>query len=228
MNFGEIQFWIVLVACGAISIGLRNLVTRVRPRLLAVYDSLALAGTCLFLFYVGAGLSFFIFIVELAFTYLSLRGLSQAPQKWRRIASGMVIMVLLFILGYFKYADFVLNTILHLNVTVSTNGIPPGISFYTFQMVAFVLDTVWDNHPIPGPLSFINFISFFPQIVAGPIERRTDLLPQVERFRFRVRQESLTMGLPIVVLGLFYKLVLADNLASFIRCHQASTNWLPI
>jgi len=84
--------------------------------------------------------------------------------------------------------------------------IPVGISFYSFQKVAFVVDTLVFKQPLPRFLDYLNFAGFFPQIVAGPIERRRDLLPQMEQFRFRWSAENINEGASWIALGLFFKL----------------------
>jgi D-alanyl-lipoteichoic acid acyltransferase DltB (MBOAT superfamily) len=91
--------------------------------------------------------------------------------------------------------------------------IPVGISFYTFQKVGFAIDTLHFRKPLPRFLEYLNFVAFFPQIVAGPIERRQNLLPQMEAFRFRWLPKSIDEGIGWIVLGLFFKCCLADNLA---------------
>jgi D-alanyl-lipoteichoic acid acyltransferase DltB (MBOAT superfamily) len=88
--------------------------------------------------------------------------------------------------------------------------------------VGFVLDTVAFRKPLPRFLDYMNFAGFFPQIVAGPIERRADLLPQMESFRFRWRAEDLNDGARWIALGLFFKLCLADNAALYF--HGQSPN----
>ncbi len=93
--------------------------------------------------------------------------------------------------------------------------IPVGISFYTFQKVAFVVDTLAFHKPLPRFLDYMNFAGFFPQIVAGPIERRENLLPQMEQFRFRWDPAALNEGAVWIALGLFFKCCLADNLAIY-------------
>jgi len=73
-------------------------------------------------------------------------------------------------------------------------------------------------------LDYVNFISFFPQIVAGPIERRRDLLPQIESFRLKFTGENFEKGLRWLSLGLFMKFVLADNLAPYIELDKMIDN----
>jgi D-alanyl-lipoteichoic acid acyltransferase DltB (MBOAT superfamily) len=108
--------------------------------------------------------------------------------------------------------------------------IPPGISFYTFQKVAFVIDSFKSkNRQNIDFLDYLNFASFFPQIVAGPIERRADLLPQIQGFRFKLNLENLEIGIRWIVFGLFFKLVLSDNIAPLIdlsTVHNAWAVWL--
>jgi D-alanyl-lipoteichoic acid acyltransferase DltB (MBOAT superfamily) len=115
---------------------------------------------------------------------------------------------------YYKYSHFLVNGILRADVPgLSELIIPVGLSFYTFQVVGFVVDTVIHKHPLPQFLDFMNFAAFFPQIVAGPIERRENLLPQMERFRFRWDPKAMDEGAAWIVIGLFFKVCLADNLA---------------
>jgi D-alanyl-lipoteichoic acid acyltransferase DltB (MBOAT superfamily) len=119
-------------------------------------------------------------------------------------------------LAYYKYASFLFNQVMGFEFSTFEHVvIPVGISFYSFQMIAFVIDTLGFKKPIPRFLDFLNFAGFFPQIVAGPIERRADLLPQMERFQFRWRAKDIDAGASWVVLGLFFKLCLADNMALY-------------
>ena len=115
---------------------------------------------------------------------------------------------------FYKYGGFLGNDILGLESRSFTNVIiPVGISFYTFQLISFAVDTLKRSHPLPSPLNTLNFAGFFPQIVAGPIERREALLPQLEKFRFRWDKKAIEIGLTWMILGLFFKRCLADNFA---------------
>jgi D-alanyl-lipoteichoic acid acyltransferase DltB (MBOAT superfamily) len=76
-----------------------------------------------------------------------------------------------------------------------------------------LVDTLIYDKPTPLLLDFMNFAAFFPQLVAGPIERRDDLLPQMQRFHFRFYPSRIRLGVGWIILGLFFKCVLADNLA---------------
>ena len=122
-------------------------------------------------------------------------------------------------LGIFKYFDFFsesLQTILTtLGMEVSTPTLevilPVGISFYTFQSLSYTLDIYRKKlEPTNNLTAFLAYIAFFPQLVAGPIERASNLLPQFLTTR-KVTQQSMEMGIWLIIWGLFKKVVLADN-----------------
>lgn len=125
------------------------------------------------------------------------------------------------ILGFFKYYDFFVESLagllgdLGLSVHLRTLNIilPVGISFYTFQSMSYALDVYRGTIPATrNVIHFLAFVSFFPQLVAGPIERASHLLPQFGETR-RISVEMVREGLWLVIWGLFKKVVLADNFA---------------
>lgn len=133
-----------------------------------------------------------------------------------RLLLGLMIPLLLLPLFYYKYADFAINDVLGQDFDVIRNLIiPVGISFYTFQVIAFCIDTLMNKEPIPGFVNYMLFCSFFPQIVAGPIERKKDLLPQMENIQPGFLAANLKTGISYVLIGIYFKSVLADNLASY-------------
>lgn len=193
----------------------------------------------LFLFWNAAQSSFIIFAFELVFNYAMVR-LMQRQKGWRAQAiATLVIGVDIVILVYFKYLSFLVEDVFGLAFTglsvqftdnvilPGVQGIPPGISFYTFQMVAFVVDSLKcrDMRPLRF-VDYVNFAAFFPQVVAGPIERRSDLLPQIESFRFRFNVEDIDEGLKWLTIGLFMKLVLGDNIAPHINLGDTANAWI--
>ena len=125
------------------------------------------------------------------------------------------------VLGFFKYFGFFASTLvaaLH-GVGIDAHAptlkvvLPVGISFYTFQTMSYTIDVYRRRlAPVRSWPDFALFISFFPQLVAGPIERATHLLPQVLSRR-TVTAEGVNTGLYLVMVGLFKKIVIADNLA---------------
>jgi D-alanyl-lipoteichoic acid acyltransferase DltB (MBOAT superfamily) len=125
------------------------------------------------------------------------------------------------ILGFFKYFGFFVDSaarlleLAGLNIAAPALNIvlPVGISFYTFQTMSYTID-VYRGHlePVRRFSDFALYISFFPQLVAGPIERATHLVPQVLEKR-KITMSGVYAGIYLVVVGLFKKVVVADNLA---------------
>ena len=124
------------------------------------------------------------------------------------------------LLGYFKYGGFLLANFAALASSAGIDYQPPkwdiilpvGISFYTFQTMSYTLDVYLRRaRPARSFLDFALFVTFFPQLVAGPIVRPTDLLPQFAAPRTATRQQVL-WGLMLMTIGLFEKIVLADGL----------------
>jgi D-alanyl-lipoteichoic acid acyltransferase DltB (MBOAT superfamily) len=120
------------------------------------------------------------------------------------------------------------NEILGLESRSFTNVlIPVGISFYTFQLISFAIDTLKRSQPLPSPLNTLNFAGFFPQIVAGPIERREALTsPNSKTFVFVGTKKRSKPGLTWIILGLFFKRCLADNLALTPLVHSGTNPFL--
>lgn len=128
------------------------------------------------------------------------------------------------ILGFFKYFNFFAeNTVALLNaIGIGAHPflidvvLPVGISFYTFQTMSYTID-VYRRHTTPthSLLDFANFVAFFPQLVAGPIERANHLLPQLNLLK-RASSEQVLEGVSLILLGLFAKVYVADNLAEVV------------
>ena len=125
------------------------------------------------------------------------------------------------LLAIFKYAPFANENVARLAELLGLDGpepltdwvIPVGISFYTFQTLSYSIDIYRRNlKPTESLRDFLLFVSFYPQLVAGPIVRAKDLLPQLEHRR-RLLPAAVQMGLYYVIVGLFLKIVVADNLA---------------
>lgn len=129
------------------------------------------------------------------------------------------------ILIFFKYSNFIVNNLNDLLVLFGQQQkmsnfdilLPVGISFYTFQALGYTMDVYRQQiKPEPNVFQYALFVSFFPQLVAGPIERTGNLLPQFkEHKKFSV--EAARKGLVLIAWGLFMKMVLADNLARVVN-----------
>lgn len=137
-----------------------------------------------------------------------------------RVRLGIGVGVPLLVLGVFKYFDFFVESFCQAFGIAQPAGLslilPVGISFYTFQALSYTIDVYQGK--LPREKSFVHFalyISFFPQLVAGPIVKAADFLPQLNENR-RVTIKRLEKGLQIFVFGMFKKVVLADNLSIFV------------
>ena len=147
----------------------------------------------------------------------------EEDDRKRKYWLWLSLFVNLGLLGFFKYYNFFIEnyinafTFLGLKPTLHTLKIilPVGISFYTFQTMSYTIDVYRRKlKPTSDFIVFAAFVSFFPQLVAGPIERATHLLPQFYKSREFDYQKSID-GLRQILWGLFKKVVIADNCADF-------------
>jgi D-alanyl-lipoteichoic acid acyltransferase DltB (MBOAT superfamily) len=127
-------------------------------------------------------------------------------------------------LVFFKYFNFFLDNFFHLfalfgislHAPIWNVILPVGISFYTFQTMSYSIDVYRKQlQPAKNFLDYALFVSFFPQLVAGPIERAKNLLPQILNPR-KLDADKLTEGFFLIYWGLFKKIFIADNLGSFL------------
>lgn len=151
---------------------------------------------------------------------------SRPPHKGRRLFTPKFWMIAnivlnLGILAVFKYYDFFVSEFGQL-FGISTDSLllkiilPVGISFYTFQALSYSIDVYRQKiEPTKDIIAFFAFISFFPQLVAGPIERATNLLPQFLNKR-TFSYDQATDGMRQILWGLFKKIVVADNCATYV------------
>ena len=141
--------------------------------------------------------------------------------KKRKLGLYLSIIVNLGILGTFKYFNFFVDSFAVLGSAVGIKLdtpvmllLPPvGISFYTFQSLSYTIDVYKDfQKPTSNFIDFALFVSFFPQLVAGPIEKASSLLPQISQSR-KVNMDMLRSGLLLILIGLFKKMAIADTAA---------------
>lgn len=145
----------------------------------------------------------------------------------RRIKKAIVSITLIVCLGVlvaFKYFNFLFGALteilavftIHINPVTLHLLLPVGISFYTFQTLSYVIDVYRGKVSVERHFGiYATFISFFPQLVAGPIERTENLLPQIKaKHVFNYNQAA--YGMRLIAWGLFKKMVIADNLAVYV------------
>jgi D-alanyl-lipoteichoic acid acyltransferase DltB (MBOAT superfamily) len=140
-------------------------------------------------------------------------------EKLRRLIFLLGIGLNLGLLGYFKYRDFFLE---NLNLLVGSDwhfarlALPLGISFFTLQQVAFLVDTYQGITRQKKFLDYSLFVCFFPQLIAGPIVHYKDVIPQFEdRNNARFNLDNFTRGLYVFILGLMKKVIIADTFAGW-------------
>ncbi|QNM84795.1 MBOAT family protein [Polaribacter pectinis] len=141
----------------------------------------------------------------------------------RKLLLWTSIIVNLGFLGFFKYYNFFLDNFVtafsFFGTSINSSSLniilPVGISFYTFQTLSYTIDVYRNKlEPTKDIIAFSAFVCFFPQLVAGPIERATNLLPQFKRERFFDNKKAID-GLHLILWGLFKKIVIADSCANY-------------
>jgi D-alanyl-lipoteichoic acid acyltransferase DltB (MBOAT superfamily) len=157
--------------------------------------------------------------------FVAARWIAGSQREGERRAVLLVsVSINLSLLGFFKYWNFFIDSLDLMLAPLGTSAaalhldlvLPLGISFYTFQTMAYTIDVYRrEIEPSRDLLDFALFICFFPQLVAGPIERARNLLPQVQRPR-RVGRDDLHEGKALFVWGLCKKVFVADNLATIV------------
>lgn len=159
-------------------------------------------------------------ISQLMYNAMEKPGQEKRAKQW--VTAGVVLN--LGFLGFFKYFDFFAGS---LEASLATMGVgvdkltldivlPVGISFFTFQAMSYVLDIYRRRiKPDPSLLTFAVYIALFPQLVAGPIVRASWLLPQLQK-QLKFRPANFIIGAELIALGLWLKVVLADNIGPIV------------
>lgn len=134
------------------------------------------------------------------------------------------------VLFYFKYFDFFLstvNSVFGASIALRNILLPLGISFFTFQQISFVVDTYRGEVRDCSLLNYALFVSFFPQLVAGPIVNHNEMLPQFDKIGSqRVQWEKIAEGCGLFILGLAKKALLADMFGSAVDYGYANVDFL--
>ena len=167
------------------------------------------------------------FLVLIAFTSFCSWGSGLLIQRYRHRPLAKLVHITnitlnLIILGVFKYYDFFVTSFATIFLDGQTDGLllkiilPVGISFYTFQALSYSIDVYRENlKPTRDIIQFFAFVSYFPQLVAGPIERATNLLPQFEKPRAFDYSQAVD-GMRQILWGLFKKIAVADSCAVYV------------
>lgn len=177
-------------------------------------------------FYMNWNAKYLLLIVFITFiTYIGSLLIEKAKdRKQQKLCVGMVIFVSIAILFVFKYFNFfgdLVVTVLNWaslpapEITLSLL-LPVGISFYTFQSIGYIIDVYRGDIEAEHHFGkYASFVAFFPQLVAGPIERTANLLPQLRKEQF-FSYDQASYGLKLMAWGYFKKIVVADTLGAYV------------
>jgi len=160
-------------------------------------------------------------LISMLFNYTMGRELSKHTQKKKNYSPKVLLTIgviaNLALLGYFKYADFFIenvNKVLHSDISLLHLALPLAISFYTFQQIAYLVDSYRKETQEYDFLNYAVFVTFFPQLIAGPIVHHAEMMPQFAKLKNKViHYHHIALGLFVFSIGLFKKVVIADSFA---------------
>ena len=206
MSFASLEFVIFFAVVFAVTLFLQRLKRKIFK------EVFLLIASYFFYAYWDFRFAFLLLFVTVA-VYISARFIH------KKISVVFGVVVPLVVLGFFKYFNFFLSSFSAV-VGGSWNALniilPVGISFYTFQALSYVIDV--KRGKIEAEKSFIRlalYISFFPQLVAGPIVKASEFLPQLDEDR-RITLKNVEYGVQLMVFGFLKKIVIADHLSVFV------------
>jgi alginate O-acetyltransferase complex protein AlgI len=197
--------WVVFRLAGRLRVGAAPMITLVAASLI---------------FYAYWDVRFVLLIVlSAAFNYCWALLLDR-PRLHSRFWLALGIGVNLAVLGYFKYTNFLLENLSRTGLLTGMKWdiiLPLGISFFTFVQVAYLVDRYRGAARPGGPLEYATFATFFPQLIAGPIVRQQEIVPCYRGLRLcAMSYRNLGIGLGLIALGLFKKVIIADTLSPWV------------
>lgn len=224
--FTRFAFWIFLtVVLAGYAIVYRNFTLR----------HLWLFLASIFFYYKSGGFFFILLLISIVTDYTAgIRIAATNRKSVKHLWVWISLLVNLGLLGYFKYTGLFVewlnhlpginitasnwlagysNKLLHTHFDINNILLPVGISFYTFQTISYTLDVYrGKTEPVRRFTDFAFYVSFFPQLVAGPIVRAAQFIPQLKQ-KFRLSKDEFGHALFLILTGLFKKMVIADMLA---------------
>ena len=178
---------------------------------------MVLAGASLFFY--GAWRPIYLLLLVASIAVNFGLGLRMEDPLRRRTIGAFGVALNLGVLCYFKYTNFIfdsLNTLSGVPLPFFNIILPLGISFFTFQQIAYLVDVMRGAKVERDIVSYTLFVSFFPHLIAGPLVHHAEMIPQFKRGRTGRSAVLAARGLAIFAAGLFKKVVIADNLAQFV------------
>ncbi len=187
------------------------------------YQYIVLLLASYFFYYYSSKTYILLFVISsLANFYFGLALFKSKKPKFKKFLLYSAIIFNIGMLGFFKYADFALIIVNDLsaltghalNFSLLHIILPLGISFYTFEAISYVVDVYRGTFKAEKSLlHFLLFLAFFPKLIAGPIMRASEFLPQLKKKRIKIKAENVKVGITVILWGLFKKIVIADNVA---------------
>lgn len=162
----------------------------------------------------------FIFLISIILNYLFSLLIDNSKSLFTKKSSlALIIIINILILLYFKYYNFfanVFSNILNINIRNLEIYLPLAISFYTFQQISFQVDN-FKKKQKKNFLQYILYVSFFPQLIAGPIIRYSNFLKECLKKNFlHLSSQNFTIGISIIIIGLFKKIIFADTAGLYV------------
>jgi len=172
------------------------------------------------LFFYGWWNPVYVVLILFSIIFNYALGLSLASgEKKQRVLLSFGIIVNLSLLAYFKYTVFILDNVyglLDMNFDLPDIVLPLAISFFTFQQIAYLVDAYQNKTKEYNFLQYSLFVTFFPQLIAGPIVHHREMMTQfAKNSTYCFNAKMLELGLAIFTLGLFKKVVIADGIAAY-------------
>ncbi len=185
-----------------------------------------LLGCSWFYYYKCSGVFMIALLATTLVDFVMAHAIARAERPWlRKLLAAASIALSLSLLGYFKYANFFLENwalVCGRPFVPMALVMPVGISFYTFQSLSYVIDVYRRQvEPSKSLLDYAFYLSFFPQVVAGPIVRARDFFPQIRRLE-PIRAAAVAEGLGRICAGLAKKALIADYLGAYVDLIYAS------
>lgn len=171
-----------------------------------------------YFYYKSSGIYFFLLAIVTVSDYLLAGAIYRNKDKkgLRKFLVTLSLLIDLGLLGYFKYTNFFAGMVaqmLEYNFQPWDIFLPVGISFFTFQSLSYTIDVYRGNlKPLPSILDYAFYVSFFPQLVAGPIVRASDFAPQIRK-PIVITNDMFARGVYFIMIGLFKKAVISDYIS---------------
>jgi len=161
----------------------------------------------------------YIFIFSILINFLIGNNLSNLKEDKTKLANNLLCLGIIFnlsLLFLYKYFNFFINNLsyLGLNLPKSELILPIGISFYTFQQIGYLIDSRNKKTNKTNIFEYASFVTFFPQLIAGPIVHHSHFINQIRDIKFKVYNDRfISNGILIFIIGLFKKIIIADTIS---------------